>query len=79
MKIPVIKKVKSEVDIDIKSIAKNLIKSNIDNIIDILLDEYSSDPTHYLDKGIIEIDNNIVSTIIEYLSEELFEILSRKC
>lgn len=70
MKIPVIKRVKIDMDFDVASIAENLIYHNIDGIIDNLMDEFMDDPEFYMNES-VEMDEDIHSTLNQYIREEL--------
>lgn len=79
MKISVIKKVETEIDIDVETLAKNLISHNIDCIIDSLIEELMDDPEFYI-KG-IDINEDTQLSLNSYIKKELDRILSEvsKC
>lgn len=78
MKIPVIKKVKTEVEFDVESVVKNLIYRNIDYIIDSLMDEFIDDPESYIKDNIV-MDEDTQTALDSYIREELGNKLSKLC
>lgn len=78
MKIPVIKRIKVEMDFDVASIAENLIYRNIDCIIDNLMDEFMDDPEFYMNEK-VEMDEDIHNTLNQYIREELSKKLCEVC
>lgn len=77
MKIPVYKKVKTEVEIDIRLIAENLINFNIDSIIDSLIEEFYEDPFTYIPEE-LETDEDIQEAVHNPLRKELEKILTEQ-
>lgn len=65
-------------DFDVVSIAENLIYRNIDCIIDNLMDEFMSDPEFYMNES-VEMDEDIHSTLNQYIREELSKKLCELC
>lgn len=78
MKIPVIKRIKVEMDFDVASIAENLIYRNINCIIDNLMDEFMDDPEFYMNEK-VEMDEDIHNTLNQYIREELSKKLCEVC
>lgn len=78
MKIPVVKRIKVEMDFDVASIAENLIYRNIDCIIDNLIDEFMDDPEFYMNEK-VEMDEDIHNTLNQYIREELSKKLCEVC
>lgn len=78
MKIPVVKRIKVEMDFDVASIAENLIYRNIDCIIDNLMDEFMDDPEFYMNEK-VEMDEDIHNTLNQYIREELSKKLCEVC
>lgn len=78
MKIPVIKRIKVEMDFDVASIAENLIYRNIDCIIDNLMDEFMDDPGFYMNEK-VEMNEDIHNTLNQYIREELSKKLCEVC
>lgn len=78
MKIPVVKRIKVEMDFDVASIAENLIYRNIDCIIDNLMDEFMDDPEFYMNEK-VEMDEDIHNTLNQYIREELSKKLCEAC
>lgn len=75
MKIPIYKKVKTELEIDVRLIAENLINSNIDFIIDELMYEFYEDPLDYISEE-IEMNEDIKEALHNPLRNELEKILT---
>lgn len=75
MIIPVYRKVKTEVEIDVRLIAENLINSNLGCIIDSLMDEFYEDPLTYMPEE-IETDEDIKEAVYNPLRNELEKILT---
>lgn len=78
MKVPVIRKVKTEVDIDVNAIIENLISSNIDFIVDGLMDEFTDDPKIYINDDIV-LDEDIQISLNECVREHLNKIFETIC
>lgn len=78
MKIQVIKRIKTEVELDVESVAKNLIYRNIDCIIDSLMDKFIDDPESYIKDNIV-MDEDTQIALSSYIREELGNKLSKLC
>ncbi len=78
MKVQVIKRIKTEVELDVESVAKNLIYHNIDYIIDSLMDEFIDNPESYIKNNIV-MDEDTQITLSSYIREELGNKLSKLC
>lgn len=77
MKVQVIKKVKTEVDIDVKAIVKNLISNNIEFIVDNLMDEFTDDPETYINDDDIVLDEDIQISLNECVREHLDRVFKQ--
>ena len=75
MKVPVIRKVKTEVEIDVRLIAESLLNCNIGCIIDNLMDEFYEDPLSYVSEE-MEMDEDIKKALYNPLRSELEKILT---
>lgn len=78
MKIPVVKRIKVEMDFDVASIAESLIYRNIDCIIDNLMDEFMDNPEFYMNEK-VEMDEDIHNALNQYIREELSKKLCEVC
>lgn len=78
MKVQVIKKVKTEVDIDVRAIVKNLISNNIEFIVDNLMDEFTDDPETYINDDIV-LNEDIQISLNECVREHLDRVFQTIC
>lgn len=78
MKVQVIKKVKTEVDIDVRAIVKNLISNNIEFIVDNLMDEFTDDPETYINDDIV-LNEDIQISLNECVREHLDKVFQTIC
>ena len=78
MKVQVIKKVKTEVDIDVRAIVKNLISNNIEFIVDNLVDEFTDDPETYINDDIV-LNEDIQISLNECVREHLDKVFQTIC
>ena len=78
MKVQVIRKVKTEIDVDVKAIVENLISSNIEFIVDNLMDEFTDDPKIYINDDIV-LDEDIQISLNECVREHLNRVFETIC
>lgn len=75
MKIEVYKKIKTEIELDVKLIAERLIDVNIDSILDGLMEEFDNCPEDYMPDG-IELTDDIREALTKPLRKELEKLLT---